>query len=261
MRSASKATPVLVFVAILVLLIIGGRVGSLYILDEYSDNYTVHAVFDMLSNVILALVSFVFIKRYELSHLGGLTKNKKILSFGLLFFPLYIAVLNIVFAGEFTVTHWVYNSFILVLLCLSIGLSEELAFRGFLQSYIIKFYCASKKQVIWSVIAAAFIFGLLHLIKFDKGIYGELSQVAFATFIGVMFGALLLRTKRLWPLIVLHAIIDFAAKMDDMGSPFKRTISEPTEPFSALMIALVVAPCFIFGWAILRKKSYEELMA
>lgn len=260
MVASKKANPVLLFVGILVVLIVAGRLGSLYILENHTDDYTVHAVFDMLTNVILALVSWVFIKKYDLLDIGGLNKNKKIRAFGLLFFPLYIAIINIAFGGDYTVTNWVYNSLILGLLCVSIGIAEELSLRGFLQSYFVKYYATSKKQVIGSVIVAAFIFGLLHLIKFDKGLYGELSQVAFATFIGVMFGALLLSTKRLWPLMVLHAIIDFAAKMDDMGSPFEASIPKQTDLISAIVIALIVLPCFIFGWIIMSKKTYPELV-
>lgn len=261
MGNTSKLTPLLTFSAFLFAFIVLGRMGSIYILDHYTDDYTIHSSFDIIMNIILGLISYYFIKKYELIELAGLRKNKKLLHIGILLFPLYLVALNASFADEITSSNLLRDIIVLTGLCLSIGFSEELALRGFLQSYLIKNYATTQKQLFWSLLGAALIFGILHLVKFDKGIYGELSQVAFATFIGVMFGAILLRTKRLWPLIVLHALIDFAAKIDTIGTPFTLEISKPTSLSSAIVIALLVLPCFLFGWLILRKKSYEMLVA
>ena len=260
MNSSSKYAPLFTFIGILLASIVLGRMGSIYILEHYTDDYTIHSIFDILSNLVLAGISYVFIKRYELIELAGLDKSKKLIHIGLLFFPLYLVVVNLLFADAISSSTMVQDIGVLAVLCISIGLSEEYALRGFLQSYLIKNFALSKKQVLYAVIGAAFIFGVLHLIKFDKGLYGELSQVAFATFIGVMFGAILLRTKRMWPLVILHALIDFAAKIDGIGEPFQVAISKPTNLISAAVIALIVLPCFVFGWVVLRKKSYTELV-
>ncbi len=260
MKTSTKYGPLISFIGILLLSIVSNRLGSIYILENYTDDYSIHAIFDSVNNVILAGISYFFIRRYKLIDLAGLAKSKKLIYKSLLFFPLYLVLLNVLFADEIASSNLLRDGVILAVLCWSIGISEEYALRGFLQSYLIKNFATTKKQVVYAVIGAAFIFGLLHLFKFDKGLYGELSQVAFATFIGVMFGALLLRTKRLWPLILLHALIDFAAKMDEMGSPFTIGLNKSTDLISAGVITLIVLPCFFFGWSILRKKSYEALV-
>lgn len=260
MHNYSRYTPLVFFVVILLASTVLGRLGSIYLLEQYTDDYSVHAVFDILCNLILGVISYVFIKRYNVTELAGIAKNKNLLYKALLLFPLYLVLINFLFADEIASASIIKDSSVLLVLCLSIGFAEEYALRGFLQSYIIKYFANTKKQVLWAVVTAALIFGLLHLVKFDKGVYGELSQVAFATFIGVMFGALLLRTKRLWPLLIIHALIDFAAKIDGIGEPFTQSISKPTDVISAVVIAVLVLPCFIFGWMILRKKNYQELV-
>jgi len=261
MNSSSKFVPLITFIGILLTSVVLGRMGSIYILEHYTDDYTVHAIFDIVSNVLLAGISYIFIKRYGLMDLAGFNRDKKLIHIGLLFFPLYLVVVNSLFADAISSSNMIQDIMVLALLCISIGLFEEYALRGFLQSYLIKNFTQSKKQVVYAVIGAAFIFGLLHLIRFDKGLYGELSQVAFATFIGVMFGAILLRAKRIWPLVILHALIDFAAKIDSIGQPFQVAINKPTNLTSAIIIALIVLPCFVFGLIILRKKTYDELVS
>lgn len=261
MEGKNKVQPLIIFVVILIISIVGSRFGSEYILREYTDDYGVHSLFNIVANLLLAVISLAFIKRYDLIDLAGLSRSKKLVGLGFLIFPLYLVVINVVFSNDIPMGDLIYNCSILLLLCLSIGLAEELSLRGFLQSYIIKYFTKTKKQAIWAVIGGALIFGLLHLIKFDKGFYGEVSQVFFATFIGVMFGAILLRVKRIWPLIIIHALIDFAAKMDEMGHPFQMKNTEPTEFISAIVITLIVLPCLIYGLVILRKPSREKLMA
>ena len=53
---------------------------------------------------------------------------------------------------------------------------------------------------------------------FDKGLFGEIAQVGYALFIGLAFGATLYLTKRIYPLILVHAFIDFFSKIEAVGS-------------------------------------------
>ncbi len=101
-------------------------------------------------------------------------------------------------------------------------------------------------------------FGIIRLIKFDKGIYGELSQVSFATFIGGMFGFLLVITKRIYPLIIIHAIIDFVTKLDSAGLPVTQTGFQNTSIENAVLIALLSFPCLLYGLFLMRRYSLVE---
>lgn len=224
-----------------------------FLLENEITSYNLHLSVKIASNLILGLVSLIISKKLNLTLLGGLT-NLKPQKLKLLIFPLvYLSLLN----GLFLDTIPNYNSFnliILVVYCLSIGFSEELSLRSVLLPLIAKYFGDNKKAQIKAVFISALIFGFLHLIKFDKGLYGEISQLFFATFIGVMFGALLLVTKRVYPLIILHAIIDFVAKIDAINSPVKEVVSDPMDLESAILTILLTLPCLFYGLYIVKKQ-------
>lgn len=156
------------------------------------------------------------------------------------------------------------NYFAVIVWALSVGYSEEYMLRGFIQSLLLKFYSKSKINVVLCVVGAAVIFGLLHLVKFDKGIYGEFSQVLYATFIGTMFGALLLRTHKIWPLIILHALIDLSGNLEyfqssqivvNMSSQSQASLED------SMVNVLILLPCLIYGLFLLRKVKVEDVQA
>ena len=212
-------------------------------------------------NTIYTLVSFWLIKKYKLINLAGLgpffpLKNKL-----LLLFPLYLVLVNILFLDDIDYGSIPMLDYILLIVwAVSVGFSEEYMLRGFTQSTLLKRFGKTKKGIVYSVIGAAFIFGLLHLLKFDKGLYGEIAQVFFATFIGTMFGALLLRTHKIWPLVVLHAVIDIAGNLDKLATPqvVKKVAEAEGDLINSIAITIIVLPCFIYGLILLRKVKVED---
>ena len=73
-----------------------------------------------------------------------------------------------------------------------------------------------------------------------------------------MFGTLLVVTKRLYPLIIIHALIDFVAKLDSTGVPIKQKITESTSIENAVFITLVILPCLIYGLFLMKKYKLTE---
>ena len=229
--------------------------------DSFNGTYLIKSGF----NFIYVLGAYWGIKKYQLTTLGGLgTSSFK--NWWLLLFPLYLVLLNFDTDLDFnSIPASRYAT--LALYTLSIGFSEEYLLRSFLQSALLKRYGSTKKGIVWSVIGAALVFGILHLIKFDKGLYGEIGQVCFATFIGVMFGAILLRTHKIWPLVLIHALIDYAAKIDEL--PIVREITETVTEVSEtsngdaigglIGIILITIPCLIYGLVLLRKVKVEDV--
>lgn len=215
-------------------------------------------------NILYTLVSYWLIKKYQLINLAGLGTHK-LKNWFLLLFPLYIVLLNFPDPGDIDYASIPAINYIAAIVwVLSVGFSEEFMLRGFVQSLLLKFYATSKKKLVFCVIGAAIIFGLLHLVKFDKGLYGELTQVAYATFIGTMFGALLLRTHKIWPLVMLHALIDFSGNLEKfqttettvyIGANGTATLED------SLVIVLLLLPCFIYGLILLRKVEVKDVQA
>lgn len=201
----------------------------------------------------MGFISFLVAKKLDLCSLGAVSslKPKKI---WLLIFPLiFLILLNALFLDSIP-DHTGYNLIILTVYCLSIGYSEELSIRSVLLPLIYKYFGNDHKAQIKAVFISALIFGFLHLIQFDKGIYGEISQVFFATFIGVLFGAILIAINSVYPLIIIHAIIDFVAKLDTINIPVRETVASFTDLESAILLILLTLPCLIFGIYVIKKQ-------
>ena len=92
-----------------------------------------------------------------------------------------------------------------------VGFVEECTFRGLMLR-------ALQPRGVWrAVVTTTVLFGITHLMNImagEGGIQAGL-QLLYSTAIGFAFAAVALRTNVIWPLIVVHALIDFVAFMQD----------------------------------------------
>jgi len=242
------------FVVVLLLIIAIREYISFKLIENGVESYRVQTYLKLIFNLILIIVSCFFINKNGLEIIAGI-KGAKLTKWYLLLFPLfYLVLLNLFTMDRIDKDIFIPDISTLVLYSISIGIAEELSIHGFLQSYLINGLEKTKRNVIFSVFVASLFFGLIHLLNFDKGLYGELSQVCYASFIGAMFGILLVITKRIYPLIIIHSVIDFFAKLDSTGLPIKEKVSETMSAENAVFIVLLVLPCLIYG--IFLMKSY-----
>lgn len=248
----------ILFISILLLVVIIREYILHWLVKKEIVSYKIHTMVGGFANLILIFISYYFIKKDNLEKTAGL-KSVKLKKWYLLLFPLiYLSLLNAIFLDDINTDVLMPNIIFLLLYTISVGVSEELSIRGFIQSYLIDNSDNTKKSVIKSVLFASLFFGGIHLINFDKGIYGELSQVFFASFIGIMFGALLVITKKLVPLMIIHSIIDFIAKLDSAGIPIREKISNPMSLENALFSVLLTVPCLVYGMFLMRKYKLVE---
>lgn len=246
------------FVIALLLILLIREYFSHQLIENGIESYQTHTFLGIGANLILILVSYLFIKKNGLTKIAGI-KGTKLKKWYLLIFPLvYLVLLNTLIMDDVNMDFLIPNILILLIYSISIGFAEELSIRGFLQSHLINHFGKTKMNIVLSVFASALFFGFIHLMNFDKGIYGELSQICFATFIGVMFGFLLVITKRIYPLIIIHAVIDFVAKLDSTGLPIKEKISESMSVENAIFIALLALPCLLYGIFLMKKYRLIE---
>ena len=95
---------------------------------------------------------------------------------------------------------------------LAAGLPEEFMFRGLLQSRLESL----SRQPVWGLFLGAFVFGLSHL---PIDLYGAgwahwqtavENAFTFQMGVGLALGFAFQRTRNLWPLTLIHALIDAA---------------------------------------------------
>ena len=91
------------------------------------------------------------------------------------------------------------------------GFVEEVVFRGLMLRAFLP------KGAWTAVITTSAVFGLTHALNVFAGyapLYALL-QVAYALAIGFCFGAMVVKGRLLWPLIIAHGLGNFAAFMND----------------------------------------------
>jgi membrane protease YdiL (CAAX protease family) len=87
---------------------------------------------------------------------------------------------------------------VLLARCFAIGFSEELVAR----SYLIPRLEGVTESSAWAVIISSVLFGLLHS-------YLSTLSVVLTGFSGILWGITFCKTRRIWPLALSHAIVDY----------------------------------------------------
>lgn len=165
--------------------------------------------------IMSAIFIFIILKLYKLKIGFG----KKSLVKGIFWFGLMLCIASMFnFLGgyqnpEISFIHALPMIIMFLVFALSVGLCEEIVFRGFIFSLFRKYFGESKKGIYTSVLLSALIFGCVHflnLIVYPDLIITTIAQVISASFVGVLFAVIYFRTENLLPCIILHAIFDFA---------------------------------------------------
>lgn len=165
--------------------------------------------------IMSAIFIFIILKLYKLKIGFG----KKSLVKGIFWFGSMLCIASMFnFLGgyqnpEISFIHALPMIIMFLVFALSVGLCEEIVFRGFIFSLFRKYFGESKKGIYTSVLLSALIFGCVHflnLIVYPDLVITTIAQVISAAFVGVLFAVIYYRTENLLPCIILHAIFDFA---------------------------------------------------
>ncbi|WP_432559216.1 CPBP family intramembrane glutamic endopeptidase [Granulicoccus sp. GXG6511] len=91
----------------------------------------------------------------------------------------------------------------LLVLPITVAVAEELLYRGWAQPEL-----ARRTNQLAGLVIMAFFFGLQHAALTPLDAQAQLARFVTTFLAGLMFGALYLWRKRLWPLIVAHWFVD-----------------------------------------------------
>jgi hypothetical protein len=146
---------------------------------------------------------------------------------------------------------------------LSTGWVEEVLCRGIVVTTLLQKWGRSKKGIYLTVLVSSVLFGVAHLVNFLQGrkpLLNNLTQVTFAIFFGVIFAATMLRNHSIWPVIFLHAAVDWAGTLREIAVGGGLRLAAPAiTPTNALVSILITLPLFMYGLFVLRKVEADSL--
>jgi membrane protease YdiL (CAAX protease family) len=171
--------------------------------------------------VTRAMGSVVFITLVIYLGYKVLNPLRKPFGYSLLFsLPAILVVVNNLpiyplLSGGAWVSSPVWKIVLLAAECLFIGLCEEFCFRGVVFLGFLEKKRMGKSGQFWAIVLTSAVFGAVHLINLFDGAspMSVILQVGYSFLIGSMCAVILMKTKNIWLISVLHAAFDFCGAL------------------------------------------------
>ena len=173
---------------------------------------------------------------------------------------LLFTLLNLeeVISGKLEIdTSWPGLIILFILLNLSIGFAEEVMARGVVLNLLLRKWGDSRQGVYGAVLVSALLFGAAHLFNLITGHLpplAALTQIGYSIAFGVVFAACFLRNNSIWPVIIMHAAVDFAGGLRHIRVGGANQTPVANNTIEAAITALIISvPLLLYGLFILRK--------
>ncbi len=166
----------------------------------------------VVSNVVLGVLAAGLLSRLGWRRTAGfrrVTRPRDLLWFLPLLMPAFFSLAAGLEFGGLGLTLG------LLVTALLIGFTEEAIFRGLMLT-------ALKARGPWmAAIVTSVLFGLSHSLNLLSGKSGVeiLIQICYALAVGFAFAAIVFKTGLIWPLVLVHALIDFTSFLGKEGTP------------------------------------------
>jgi len=257
-----------ILLMIFALMIFGAPTERLWL--SFCDKQYATLLEELTNNMVVSMIVIILSIKLNLFSSLGLTVFAKRWKDLLIAWPLIILILISAFPvinGSLTIdTSKPVLVGLFTLMNFFIGLSEELLVRGVILCLLLMKLGNTKKGIYICVIVSSVIFGSAHignLIANPSFLIATLSQIVYATFFGIFFAACVLRSKTIWPMIVLHAAIDFFGQLQQIaiggGSEAFNQAKASTNLQQALS-SIVLSFIFLnYGLFILRKVTVADI--
>lgn len=99
--------------------------------------------------------------------------------------------------------------------CFSVGLFEEIFFRGLILSVFLIYFKSQKYGSLWAVIVSSIIFSLMHILNLFSGtaLDAVFLQVGYTFLNGMVYSLLFYFTKSIYLSVLCHALFDVGGLM------------------------------------------------
>ncbi|BCR36795.1 CPBP family intramembrane glutamic endopeptidase [Mariniplasma anaerobium] len=166
-------------------------------------------IFRFLGSIIFYFIIYTFGHKV-------LKINRPFLKSFLMIVPaLLISINNFPFipllTGNAEITKPLDTIIIFAITCLSVGLFEELVFRGLILFFLLQKLPKNREGLLLSIVISSALFGFMHLFNIFDGanVGATLLQVMYSFAMGLMWSVILLKTKSILLVIILHSIYNF----------------------------------------------------
>lgn len=201
---------------------------------------------------------FFFLIRKSGGRVFGVTEHRRALV--CLLPAAAVAVNNFPLIGLFTgaavIDAGIPDVFLLVLQSASVGLFEELTFRGFLFPNILHL-CRGRSAVLPSILSSA-VFAAVHLVNLFSGMSpaAVLLQTGYSFLIGGMCAVVLMKTRCVWFCVFLHAIYN-------LGGTLVPTLGHGTvwDPVTVTVTAVLGIAVLLYMLYLLKTVTESERSA
>jgi uncharacterized protein len=120
----------------------------------------------------------------------------------------------------------------------------------------------TRRGVYLSILLSALLFGGAHIFNLITGHLpplAALTQIGYSFAFGVVFAACFLRNNSIWPIIFMHAAVDFTGGLRHISVGGSDQMPVANNTIEAALTSLMVSlPLLLYGLFILRKIEPEE---
>ena len=260
--------PVLFGIVTMVLYLVVLNLGVLGIVFVGGDGLRSDAyLLQFLGTMVASLFLLLIVKLIGFEHIFTAKSRGFLYSIGTAGFMLTVA--GIAFASNLGMyllaadhtlnkTQPILRILTFILAMAGIGFSEELAFRGIFTNLLKeKFSVRTDKGIFLVLVLQGVIFGGCHIVNVLSGanLVGVIVQMIMASLLGILLGAIYLRTNSLWFVAFLHGLNDFSALL---GSGLYGIDSIIDTISSYTWANLAGAPMYILVICILLRSSKRK---
>ena len=210
------------------------------VMGDVSEIAGVAHLGEMIFNIVMGVVLFMFIKKHELSEYLGLCGSEVPAGKMLFYIPLYLAAARSIFFGlgiEGTVIETVFRT----VMMLFVGFLEEIIFRGFLYKGIAK---QNEKR---AIVISALTFGIGHIVNLANG-YDALSavmQISYAIVVGFVLVFIFRSTGSLLHCIAFHSLNNILTGFTTSKVIIDLTSSETTAALIRCISGVIILGAYL----------------
>lgn len=182
----------------------GGKESFLYQINDDISRL-------IIAGLLMLILPIFFRGKCNFGFKGGLPKLGILLSLPALIVPLW-NILQIklydapLVAGKTAV-------FAAIVHGIGPGVSEEVFCRGFATSNLMRIWKDKPNRIFLSVLVSGAAFGLLHAVNVivTGDAFAAIIQVIYTAAIGIFYGAVFVRSRNIWGVIIMHTLTDVSA--------------------------------------------------